>query len=92
MHNLKNCPFCGGEAFINAYTHDGHISCDKETVYIVRCSKCHLQSSSRTTKDGVISHEDAIKYVTDLWNSRPLDKDKSKEKCVIHLSISRKDI
>lgn len=91
MHDLKNCPFCGGEAYLCASTYDGCINNDKETAYFVKCSKCHLQSIKRITKDGVISHGDAIKYVTDLWNARPLDKDKPKEKCVIHLRISRKD-
>ena len=90
MHNLKNCPFCGGEAYINAYTYDGHINYDHETVYFVKCSKCHLQSANCITKNGVISHVDAIKYVTDFWNARPLNNNSSKplKRRVIHIKIS----
>lgn len=25
MHDLKKCPFCGGEAYLCASTYDGHI-------------------------------------------------------------------
>lgn len=77
MHNLKNCPFCGGEAYINAYTYDGHINYDHETVYTVKCTnhKCRLQSIEAVTKDGEVSHEDAIFRVTSLWNARCYDAD-----------------
>ena len=91
MHDLKNCPFCGGPKVGYIFNCVPVVNNDKETAYFVKCSKCHLQSIKHITKDGVISHGDAIKYVTDLWNARPLDKDKPKEKCVIHLRISRKD-
>ena len=92
MHNLKNCPFCGGEAYINAYTYDGHINYDHETVYTVKCTnrKCRLQSIEAVTKDGEVSHEDAISRVTSLWNARYYDADtdnKSSEKNINEIHI-----
>lgn len=92
MHDLKKCPFCGGEAYLCASTYDGHINHDKETLYFVKCSNCHLKSAECLTKDGIVSHKSAINYVTYRWNSRPVvnsadSKSKAKR---IHVKVRRK--
>lgn len=45
-HDLKKCPFCGGEAKVHAYAKD---------LYQVTCINCHAKSAS------FFEEEDAIK-------------------------------
>ena len=67
MHNselqkLRECPFCGGKAFVTEYLY----SCDPTfhaTMYAVECNGCH------TTTFEYASKEEAI----EAWNRRAED-------------------
>lgn len=58
---LRECPFCGGEAEIFAYDpYDGYQG--NLTVYLVRCTKCGVELT-REKKDTAI----------ETWNRRAND-------------------
>jgi len=55
---LKSCPFCGGEAELNAYSpYDGYQG--EGTSYKVHCTKCEAQ---------VTAHN--VSGAADKWNHR----------------------
>ena len=58
---LRNCPFCGGEAFCNEYLY----SCEpgRAILYTVECDECHATTFEYGSK------QEAIK----TWNRRAED-------------------
>lgn len=58
MPELKNCPFCGGNAFTTEYTYN--LNPGRVLVHFVECNKCHAQTFEYDTE------EEAI----EAWNKR----------------------
>lgn len=64
MDNLKNCPFCGQEAFL------GFIGNNKKTIWYGQCIDC--RASTRESEDRL----KAMEY----WNRRYKEKPEKKRK------------
>lgn len=68
---LKNCPFCGGEAYLEE-SHRAFIGGVTSRVAFVRCKKCNARSGRFElaayghTKNSVDANTDAVK----AWNRR----------------------
>ena len=70
---LKRCPICGKIAKLKiGNPSDGY--CNYFTAHI-ECSNCGLRTTSKTV-DGYYGDEHTINDVIDLWNNRPLDKER----------------
>lgn len=65
--NIKNCPFCGGEAFYDTkQENDGY--CSYKVGYI-RCDKCGCQTPSFII-DGYYGADTKKEDVYEIWNIR----------------------
>ena len=74
MANIKNCPFCGGEAKFRYCTPDGRYSTDElnqkvygvvASHYIIQCTKCGVRTKVYGTSKGAFN----------CWNRRIYDKE-----------------
>jgi len=74
VDKLKDCPFCGGKAFINTIeAHAHHLAKfmpDYEGEAFVECTKCSCGISERTEDEAI-----------DAWNRRAQDVDVPEQEC-----------
>lgn len=69
--NLKPCPFCGGEAYLET-NHRAFIKGETTKVAYVRCRKCNARTERfELEKFGCTSHSaEADKLAMEAWNRR----------------------
>ena len=68
---LKNCPFCGGKAYLER-SHRAFINAQPAKVCFVRCTECNARSGRVKISDyGHSSHSiEAEEKVVEMWNRR----------------------
>ena len=71
MIQLKNCPFCGGKAYLEA-RHRAFINGETTRVAFVRCTVCNARSGREKLEDyGCTSSSgEANEKVIAAWNRR----------------------
>ena len=68
---LKNCPFCGGKAYLER-SHRAFINAQPAKVCFVRCTECNARSGRVNILDyGHSSHsKEAEEKAIEMWNRR----------------------
>ena len=71
IYQLRPCPFCGGEAFLER-NQRAIIKGEKQRVSLVKCMSCHARSERFLISDfghSSVSKE-AEQHAVDAWNRR----------------------
>ena len=71
MIELRNCPFCGGKAYLEN-SHRAFINAETTKVAFVRCTKCNARSGRVNLSDygkTSLSAEAELKVINS-WNNR----------------------
>lgn len=53
MHELRNCPFCGGEAGLEQVSTNGIVMMPIKTWFRVRCWKCNASVERHVSVDAI---------------------------------------
>ena len=81
MIELKNCPFCGGEAYVDQTETGKHDLASVGIRFTIRCKKCHSTAceangymAMNLSKDGELNiwHND-LEKAAEAWNRRAKD-------------------
>ena len=75
MEKLKNCPFCGGRAYLETH-HRAFINAKTTKVAFVRCMDCNARSGRVKLGDyGKTSYSiEANRAVAKAWNERVYER------------------
>ena len=67
IHNLKACPLCGSEPYIESRSR-GYYKGETKRFAFVRCKMCQMRTGKVLVES--VGEAEAVNRVCNMWNSR----------------------